>query len=230
MLRYRRLNSCFYTDTLFATAKAKSSCGNKCAQLFVSDKGFVAVYPMKHERDYLSALRQFAKDVGVPLSIIADGAAAQGNGPRGSRAVKDFCNQIGTTLRQIETMTSWANRAELYVGLIKEAVRKDTREQHSPLVLWDYCLERRALIYQVTAKNLFQLGGTTPYTATFGEQADISNICQFGWYEWVYFRDKTADYPHMQEVLGRCLGPAKNEGNSMAQWVLKMNGEVVPRR
>jgi hypothetical protein len=28
--------------------------------------------------------------------------------------------------------------------------------------------------------------------------------------------------------LGRCLGPAKNEGNAMAQWILKENGRVVP--
>ena len=34
----------------------------------------------------------------------------------------------------------------------------------------------------------------------------------------------------MKEVLGRCLGPAKNEGNAMAQWVLKSNGNIVPRR
>ena len=31
-------------------------------------------------------------------------------------------------------------------------------------------------------------------------------------------------------MLGRCLGPAKNEGNEMTQWILKQNGWVVPRR
>ena len=34
----------------------------------------------------------------------------------------------------------------------------------------------------------------------------------------------------MTEVLGRCLGPAKNEGNEMSQWILKINGQVVPQR
>ena len=33
-----------------------------------------------------------------------------------------------------------------------------------------------------------------------------------------------------REVLGRVLGPAKGEGNEMAQWCLKANGNVVPRR
>ena len=30
-------------------------------------------------------------------------------------------------------------------------------------------------------------------------------------------------------MLGRVLGPAHGEGNEMAQWVLKVNGNVVPR-
>ena len=34
----------------------------------------------------------------------------------------------------------------------------------------------------------------------------------------------------MTESLARCLGPAKNEGNEMTQWCLKMNGFIVPRR
>ena len=47
-LRYKHLKEHFYMDTLFATSKAgKSSRGNTCAQLFVTDKGFVYLVPMK---------------------------------------------------------------------------------------------------------------------------------------------------------------------------------------
>ncbi len=49
-LRYKHLKGYFYMDTLFATSKAgKSSRGNTCAQLFVSDKDFVYVVPLKKE-------------------------------------------------------------------------------------------------------------------------------------------------------------------------------------
>ena len=89
-------------------------------------------------------------------------------------------------------------------------------EKDSPLIFWDYCAERRASITNMTAKDLFQLQGTTPHTATFGEEGDISNICQFGWYDWVYFRESVAAFPYPVEVLGRCLGPTKNGGNEMA--------------
>ena len=50
MLRYKRLQSVFFTDTIFAS-KHKSTRGNKCYQVFVSDKGYVAVYPMKSQGD-----------------------------------------------------------------------------------------------------------------------------------------------------------------------------------
>ena len=47
-LRYKLLKGYFYMDTLFATSKSgKSSKGNTCAQLFVSDKSFVYVVPLK---------------------------------------------------------------------------------------------------------------------------------------------------------------------------------------
>jgi hypothetical protein len=72
------------------------------------------------------------------------------------------------------------------------------------------------------------LNGTNPHTATFGTEADTSLLCVFGWYEWVYYCNQSAAYPFQKECFGRCLGPAKNEGNIMAQWVLKENGKVVP--
>ena len=97
-------------------------------------------------------------------------------------------------------------------------------------MLWDYCIERRALIYQVTSKKLFQLQGSNPHTATFGTKANISNLCHFGWYKWVYYRDKSQKFPFQKKCLGRCLGPAKNEGNVMANWILTQKGTVVPRR
>ena len=78
------------------------------------------------------------------------------------------------------------------------------------------------------AKDNFKLHGTMPHTATLAEEGDISSLCQFGWYEWCYYREQMAAFPHNREVLGRVLGPACGEGNEMAQWVLKANGKVVP--
>ena len=64
------------------------------------------------------------------------------SGEQMSHNVRKFCNDIGTTLRALEEGTPWSNKAELYIGLLKEAVRKDMRESNSPMSLWDYCVER----------------------------------------------------------------------------------------
>jgi hypothetical protein len=90
-------------------------------------------------------------------------------------------------------------------------------------------VERMAQINNVTAKSLFQLHGLNTHTATLHEEADISNIARYGWYEWCFYRDHTAPFPHPQEVLGRVLGPARGAGNEMCQWILHANGKVVPR-
>jgi len=67
------------------------------------------------------------------MSLIVDGHRLQK-----SPTMKRFYDQIGTTLRVLETGTPWSNRAELYIGLLKEAVRRDMRESNSPMPLWCY--------------------------------------------------------------------------------------------
>ena len=68
------------------------------------------------------------------------------------------------------------------------------------------------------------------YNSALFAQGDISNICNFGYYEWVYYRDKNESFPADKLKLGRVLGPIPNEGIEMAQAVLTSNGTVIPRR
>ena len=114
MLRYRRISSEFYTDTLFVTGEYQSTRGYTCIQLFVSDKGYVKVYTMRTVREYTQALKQFAKYFGSPEVLVAH--------PHPSniyKYVKAFCNQIRATLKILKESTQWENCAELYVGLMK---------------------------------------------------------------------------------------------------------------
>ena len=83
-------------------------------QLFVSDKGYVFVVPMHSASEFTQALRMFAKEVGVPMYLIANPHPSQK-----SKEVRQFCHKIGTTLRLLEESTQWANRSELYIGLFK---------------------------------------------------------------------------------------------------------------
>ena len=135
MLRYKHLHEHFFMDMLFATNKAKkSSRGHTCAQLYVTDKGFVYIVPMISESQVLQAIQQFTKAIGAPDALICNAAKAQT-----SSTVRQFCSEIGTTLRVLEEHTPWSNKAELYIGIIKEAIHKDMKESNCPLTFWYYC-------------------------------------------------------------------------------------------
>ena len=230
-VRYNRLvDTVFFMDTMMVTAKAKSTRGFTCCQVFVSDKGFVWIHLMKSVSggEILTALKAFAKEVGVPWALICD--------PHPSQKTEDlrrFLYEIGTSLRLLERGTQWANLAERFIGLLKNGVRKDLRESNAPMILWDYCLERRMQIMNLTARNTHKLAGSNPYSVTFGGQADISNLVQYGWFEWVYYLEdrnqSVHKFPRAIQKLGRCLGPSK-EGNEMAQSVLTQKGTIVTRR
>ena len=59
-------------DTFQVTAKAISQRKNRYMQLFVSDTGYMFVYPMKLKTEIPNAVKPFAKQIGVPKSLICD--------------------------------------------------------------------------------------------------------------------------------------------------------------
>jgi hypothetical protein len=114
---------------------------------------------------------------------------------------------------------------------VKKAVKQDLKESNCPLVFWDFCAQYRAAIMNATAQpTCYALDGQVPWTRMTGQPLDISNICEFKWFEWIYYRDHTSTFPHASEQLGRCLGPALNAGTVMSQWVLTRQGNVIPRQ
>ncbi len=64
-----------------------------------------------------------------------------------------------------------------------------------------------------------------------GGTADISQICEFAWYDWVMFRNtvNTIAFPDKRLTLGRYLGPAINIGSALTAKILKQNGQYVCR-
>ena len=225
MIVYKRIKCAFFTDTYFVTGKAKSTRGNTMMQLFVSDKGFVYIVTMKSRGEFHLALKMFAKEIGVPISLILDPS-----GEQNSAKVTKMCHEMGTTLKILEESTQHANLAERYFGLTKTLIQKYLIESDAPMVLWDLYAERHMRINNLTARPLFQTQGQNPHLANFGEEGDISNVCKFKWYYWAYAMYGAAKLPNQDQFLCLVLGPTKNDGNDMAQYCLKANGKIVPRK
>ena len=77
------------------------------------------------------------------------------------------------------------------------------------------------------ARDSFHLDNQNPYLVTTGDTYDISNLCYFKFYDWVYYLHQGELFLHSMCQLGCALGPSKYQGNEMAQYVLQSNGRVV---
>jgi len=71
--RLRRLNTRFYTDTMFAKV-GNSLRGNTCAQIFTDGNGAVFVYPMRSKSEAGTQLLNLIQQVGIPNEMHRDGA------------------------------------------------------------------------------------------------------------------------------------------------------------
>ena len=226
MVRYKHLNCVMFSDTMFASARAGKSIRNfTCVQVFATDFGWCMTYNLDFERNIHTAFKRLFKEIGVPLKMIMDGAKAQVSGE-----TKRICDEVGCQIVELEKYTPASNRAERMIQELKLETRRDMKLAGSPLVLWCYCIERRSEIIACCSRNNYKLDGQVPRIFLTGELTDISHVCNFKWYEWVKFRriGPEAAYPFPTEHLGRCLGPARNQGNTMSQHVLLENGKVIP--
>jgi hypothetical protein len=51
----------------------------------------------------------------------------------------------------------------------------------------------------------------------------------FGWYDWVMFRDNVSTFPDNKLILGRYLGSVTNVGSALTAKILKSIGQTVCR-
>ena len=62
-----------------------------------------------------------------------------------------------------------------------------------------------------------------------GEMSNMSQFCEFEWFEWVMFWDETAPYPSDHFRLGRYLGPNIDIVPVLTAKMIKENGQVLCR-
>ena len=86
---------------------------------FVTYKGFVYVVPVKSKSDALKAVKQSAKEIGAPYSIIAYPSKEHK-----SKELRYLLTKIGSTIRSLYENIPWANKAELYIGITKESAKR----------------------------------------------------------------------------------------------------------
>ena len=99
----------------------------------------------------------------------------------------------------------------------------------SPKSLWDHCIKLEALLRSLTCNGIYMTNGKVPETIMTGSTANISHISEFGWYDWVMFRDNVPTFPDDKLTFGCYLGPATDVGSALTAKILKSNGQFVCR-
>jgi hypothetical protein len=117
----------------------------------------------------------------------------------------------------------WQQTTESNICEVKRAFARLMTKSRAPKVLWNHCLELAATIQSHTANTVYATGNEVPETIMLGSTTDISNICQFGWFEWVMFWDTVPTFPNTH-ILGQYLGLAIDLGSALTAKILKRNG------
>jgi hypothetical protein len=214
MLRYKRMPHPCFTDTLIAGTPSKQ--GNKYAQAYCTSFGWTRAHPMKRKGDAHETLSLLFHRDGVPPVMIMDGSKEQTLG--------DFCRKLRQAdchQGQTKPYFPWMNAAE---GCIRELKRGTSRKMLKTSSPWDHCIELGGYICSCTVNDIYETHSETLETVMTGNTADISHICEFGWYDWVMFCDNVPSFPDNKMTLGRYLEPAIDVGSALTAMILKSNG------
>jgi hypothetical protein len=180
MLWYKCVLHTMFSDTLFAGSVSRH--GNKVAQAYASSFGWARAHPMKHKGDTHETLSLVFQRNGVPPTMVTDDSKEQTKGEFQRKLKEADCH-----LRVTEPYSPWQQAAEGCICEFKRGSSRKMIKTGSPKCLWDHCLEPEAYVRSCTSNDIYMTAGQVPETIMTGNTADISQIAEFGWYDWVMF-------------------------------------------
>ena len=218
-LHYRRINTTFYTDTMFS--KTKSLKGNTCAQIYTDGKGFIHADPIPSKKHAGKTLKRLIEDIGIPRKMIYDGAKEQVDAGTEFQAVLTKYHIKG---HQNEAETQKMNRAEDAIRELKRRWKKRIIKRRVPKRVWDFGIVWEAEILSRMCRNN---SGYTGIERITGDTTDISEWLEFEFYDLCWYWDVPNDWDNPK--LGRWLGVSHRVGSAMCYWILTNNGKTIAR-
>jgi len=216
--RLRRLNSRFYTDTMFSKI-GNSLRGNSCAQVFTDGNGAVFIYPMKGKSEVGAQLIKFIQQVGIPNEMHRDGAPEM----KGSSQFMKICQEYRIRSTFTEPNSPWQNRCENTIGVLSKKVKARRARRRIPKCVWDFHLVWEAQIYSRTVHK----NHCTPLEALTGDTIDISEWTEFEFYDLVVYWDDREN--EARQSIGRWLGPSHHIGSALCYYILTEKATVLSR-
>ena len=132
-------------------------------------------------------------------------------------------------LRQTESFTPWLNAVKPEIKEVRKGSNRKLITFGAPERLCDNCFELLSYIRSNTAHNIFKMDGEVLETIFSWETSDISQFCEFEWFEWVLFQDEMAPNLDDHFKLGGCLDSNIDIDPALIAKIIKENGQVLYR-
>jgi hypothetical protein len=160
---------------------------------------------LKQKEEAHEALLLMFKPDGVPPKMILDGSKRQVKG-----VFRHKLKEVNCHMQVTEPYSPLQQAAKGCICEFKQGVSHKKIRTGAPKLLWGH--------YSHAANNIYATGGEVPETIMKGGTADISQICEFAWYDWVMFCDTVNRIASLDKrlTLGRYLGPATDGGLALA--------------
>ena len=211
----------FYTDTM--DGRCKSINGNRYAQVFANKDFFATAFPLHSKSEAGDALRQFINEYGRPEKLTFDGSQEQ------CGRKTEFMANVRKYVIDHHITEPYRPNHNFAEGVIREVRKKWFRvmvQKNVPQRLWDYGLQWVCDIQNRTSNSARGLDGRCPLERVTGETVDISEYLDFGFYDWVWYRENAG---LGETKLGRWLGVSHRVGTLMSFWILTSTGKVLSR-
>ena len=121
----------FYADAMFS--KVPSIHGDKGGTAFTNGFGYDRFYAWKSKSEHGNAIMSFIHDVGVPQTLVSDGAKENIEG-----RAKEVCREYRINQQITVPYSQWQNLAEACIREIKKCIRRVLRRTGAPKRLWNY--------------------------------------------------------------------------------------------
>lgn len=220
-LKYRRLRCEMYVDVYIG--KCKSLRGNKYATVYCTPFHWICFDPMESRSDAHKTLDTLFQMTGIPSALIPDNAKELTEGEFRRKALRASC-----PIYPIEPYTPNATMCEAGIRETLRGFRRMMNASNTPGCLWDDGLEYYSQVRCHTVNTIHETQGEVPQTMMTGEVSDISYLCEFDWYKYVWYMNPE-DESMERKKLGKYCGPFLHQGDAMSAKVLTEKGQQVNR-
>ena len=222
-LKFPNLRSKFFWDSMHS--KVPDIHGRRGASIFTNGIGYDCFYPHEKESHSSQDLMSFIHDVGVPQTLVSDGAKALIHGNS-----RDVLDEYRIQTKITVPYSPWQNAAESSVRECKKGIRMAIRRSNAPRRTWGYCGKWVTAIRRLTAHNNDKLDGRVPAESIEGSTIDISAYAMFDWYQDVFYYEPRNQFPYQRKHVGKWLGMADVATDSLCYWILPKSGIPVMRK